>query len=63
MIEIIFFVLAVFAWDALKKALRGPSVPTVKMRYINVVRAKCGCSIQDGKIVKACTAHDLLTKL
>lgn len=63
MIEIILFIAAVMVWDSFKKKMRGPTIPTVSMKKFNIIRAKCGCSTEDGKIVRACAAHELLIKL
>lgn len=63
MIGIILFVVAVFVWDGLKKKMRGPKIPTVSMKPFNIIKAKCGCSTEDGLIIKPCAAHELLIKL
>lgn len=68
MIQFILFVIAVFAWDALKKKLRGTirrHKPTVALAQ--PISAKCGCLViprqpygMSSEVVKPCNAHRIL---
>lgn len=63
MIEIILFVMACFAWQAIKNAVRGPKIPTVSLRKEKITKAKCGCTLVDDGVIKPCEAHELLLKI
>ena len=65
MLEIILFVIAVFAWDGFKKSLRSPKKPTVTMAPPNVILAECGCAISPdgGRVKTACAAHAALLEM
>lgn len=61
--EIIFFVGACLVWQMIKNSLRGPKVPTVSMRKEVRVKARCGCEVIDDHVIKACSAHRILSEL
>lgn len=62
MIGIFIFIAVVFVWDGIKKSLRGPKIPTISIRKIKIMKAKCGCLTQDHKIARTCAAHELMIK-
>ncbi len=64
MIQLILFVVACFAWQAVKDALRKKSPRPANMK----IKAKCGCVIlphdphaKKARVAEPCAAHRIIT--
>lgn len=61
MIQLIFFVIACLAWQAIKNAVRGEVKPRVTLPVPK--KAECGCSLIGTTVVNICAAHKVLLNL